>query len=85
MGSVPPAVWKGLGVLQLAGGVLIWLPKIRRLVAGFFVLFMLFFIVVHLVYGTYDVGGAASIAVLLGLVVWNPSFLSGKAAQEETT
>jgi hypothetical protein len=27
---------------------------------------------------TYDIGGAISMAIMLGVLVWNPSFLSGK-------
>ncbi len=75
---IPPLVWKGLGVLQLAVGILIWLPSIRKYVASFFVVFMLFFTMVHLVENTYDIGGAVFMAVLLGLLAWNPNFLNGK-------
>jgi len=78
MGSIPTAVWKLLGVLQLAAGVLIWLPKFRRYVAGFFVIFMLVFTIIHLFAQTYDIGGSIFIAILLGLLVWNPGFLIGK-------
>lgn len=76
--GIPPAVWKVLGVLQIAGGILIWLPKFRRYVVGFFLLFMLFFIGVHLGKGTSDVGGALFMAILMALLVWNPSFIRGK-------
>ena len=76
--SISPMIWKALGVLQLAGGILIWMPKYRKYVTGFFTGFMIFFIIVHLSQNTYDVGGAASMAVLLGLLTWNPSFLGGK-------
>lgn len=78
MGSIPPTIWKLLGGLQLAAGVLIWLPKFRKYVAGFFFVLMLVFIVIHLRENTYDIGGAAFMAVLLALVYWNPAFLSGK-------
>lgn len=81
MSSISPTIWKGLGVLQLAGGVLIWIPKLRKFVAGFFIAFMLFFTVYHLIENTYDIGGSISIAVLLGLLVWNPSFMRGKNKQ----
>ncbi len=76
--SIPTIVWKILGVMQLAGGVLIWLPSYRKYVSGFFVVFMLFFTAVHLINNTYDVGGALSMAVLLGLLTWNPIFIRGK-------
>ncbi len=75
MNSISPAVWKLLGVMQLAAGILIWLPKFRKYVAGFFVVFMLVFTGYHLVENTYDIGGALFIAVMLGLLVWNPNFL----------
>ena len=77
MDSISPVIWKVLGALQLAAGVLIWLPKYRKYVAGFFAVFMLFFTVTHLINSTYDIGGAAFMAVLLGLLAWNPAFLSG--------
>lgn len=82
MESIPAAIWKVLGVLQLVAGILIWSPKYRKYVAGFFTVFMLFFTIVHLTQGTTDVGGAAFMAVLLGLLVWNPGFLGreGKAS-----
>ena len=70
------------GVLQLASGILIWLPKYRKYIAGFFTVFMLVFTMVHLKEGTSDIGGAASMAVLLGLLAWNPSFLKGKKTNE---
>ena len=78
MDSIPPALWKLLGVLEFAAGVLIWLPKFRRYVAGLFLVLMLVFIVVHLMAGTSDIGGAAFMAILLGILVWNPRFLWGK-------
>lgn len=77
-GTIPVAVWKGLGVLQIAGGILIWLPKFRKYVVSFFIVFMLFFTIVHLSKGTYDLGGAVFMAVLLGLLAWNPSFMNSK-------
>ncbi len=76
--SVPPVAWKMLGALQLAAGVLIWFPRFRKYVAGFFAVFMLIFTSMHLIANTYDVGGAVFMAVLLGLLVWNPAFLNKK-------
>lgn len=78
MDSISPTVWSVFGVLQLAAGILIWLPKYRKPVAGFFTVFMLVFTIVHLVNGTYDIGGAASMAVLLALLTWNPDFMNRK-------
>lgn len=78
MSSISPLVWKLLGVLQLAGGILVWFPKFRKPVAVFFMIFMLFFTLYHLVESTYDIGGSSFMAVMLGLLVWNPSFLRGK-------
>lgn len=75
---INPTVWKGLGVLQILGGILIWLPKFRRPVAVFFIGFMTFFTGFHLINNTYDVGGAAFMAVLLGLLLINPGFLRGR-------
>ncbi len=78
MTSISPIIWKVLGVLQLLAGVLIWLPSTRKYVVGFFTVFMIVFSIVHLVQGTTDVGGAAFMACLLGLLVWDPPFLGGK-------
>lgn len=76
--SIPSSVWMILGVLQLAAGILIWLPKFRKGVAGFFFIFMLVFTVVHFTQGTTDVGGAAFMATLLGVITLNPTFLRPK-------
>jgi len=78
MNNIPPTIWKLFGVLQIAGGILIWLPKFRKYVAGFFVVFMLTFTIYHLVENTYDIGGSASMAALLALLVWDPNFLGSK-------
>lgn len=78
MSTISPAIWKGLGVLQLAAGVLIWLPRFSKYVIGFFFVFMLFFAAVHLTQRTYDVGGAVFMALLLGLLLWNPGFMQVK-------
>lgn len=78
MNNIPPTIWKLLGVLQLAAGILIWLPKLRKYVSGFFAVFMLVFIIIHLMENTYDIGGAAFMAVLLGLLAWDPDFLKSK-------
>ncbi len=75
--SISPIVWKIFGVLQFAASILIWLPKYRKYVAGFFSIFMLVFTVIHLMADTYDVGGSAFMGVLLALLVWNPSFFGG--------
>jgi len=64
--------------LQMIAGALIWFPRLKRYIAGFFTVFMLVFIIYHLFESTYDIGGAAFMAVMLGLLVWNPSFLKGK-------
>jgi len=76
--SISTAVWTVLGVIQIISAVLIWLPKTRKYVVGFFFVFMLVFTAVHLSQGTYDVGGAVFMAALLGLLVWDPSFIHGK-------
>ncbi len=76
--SISPSVWLVFGVLQIAAGVLIWIPKYRKSVAGFFFVFMVIFTIVHLIDQTYDIGGSTSMAVLLGLLLWNPGFLGGK-------
>lgn len=78
MAGIAPMIWKTLGVLQLAGGILIWVPRYRKYVAGFFVGFMLFFTAFHLIEGTSDIGGALFIAGLMGLLIWNPSFMRKK-------
>lgn len=73
--SISPIAWNVLGVSQLISGILIWSPKYRKHIAGFFAVFMVVFSIVHLTQSTYDFGGAAFMAVLLGLLAWNPSFL----------
>ena len=78
MESIHSDIWKGVGVLQLLAGVLIWVPKPRKYVAGFFFVFMLVFIIVHLSQGTNDIGGAVFMSILLGLLVWDPSFIRAK-------
>lgn len=78
MNEVPSLIWKGLGVIQVISGILIWMPKYRKYVAGFFFVFMIVFTIVHLTQDTYDIGGAIFMAVLLGLIVWDPGFLKGK-------
>jgi len=77
MNEINPLIWKALGVLQIAAAILIWSPKFRKGISGFFMIFMIVFTIVHLSQGTRDVGGAAFMAVLLGVIFWNPSFLRG--------
>lgn len=78
MGNISSTVWSILGVVQIIAGVLIWLPRYRKHIAGFFVVFMLVFSVIHLTQGTYDVGGAVFMAILLALIAWNPKFIRPK-------
>lgn len=72
--TISPAIWKVFGVLQLAAGLLIWIPKYRKYVSGFFLIFMLCFTIYHLSQQTYDIGGSTFMAVLLALLVWDPTF-----------
>lgn len=76
--NISPIIWKGLGVTQILAGLLLWVPKFRKPVAGLFAVFMIVFVVIHLTQGTSDTGGAASMAIFLGLLNWNPSFIRGK-------
>lgn len=78
MNNIPVSIWKILGVLQILGGLLIWIPTYRKYVAGFFIVFMLTFTIIHLANSTYDIGGSLFMAVLLSVVLWNPSFLNRK-------
>ena len=78
MDNISTTVWSVLGVMQIAAGILIWFPKFRKYVAGFFAVFMLVFSIVHLTQNTSDVGGAAFMMVLLAVLAWNPSFMKGK-------
>jgi len=78
MSNISPVVWKSFGVLQLAAGILIWVPKFRKYVAVFFMVFMVVFTIYHLTKSTYDIGGSTFMAVMLGLLVWNPGFLRKK-------
>lgn len=73
--SIPTPIWSLFGVLMIASGILIWLPKFRRPVLIFFCLFMLTFTIIHLINGQSDIGGSLFMGVLLGLLVWNPKFL----------
>ncbi len=75
METISPLIWKLLGVLQIAGGIFIWLPKFKKYVVGFFFVFMIVFSGVHLMQNTKDIGGAVFMAALLGVLLWNPSFL----------
>lgn len=79
---IPSLIWKVVGVLQIVAGILIWMPKYRKFVAGFFFIFMLVITVVHLTQSTYDIGGSIFMAILLGLLVWNPAFINGKRKSE---
>ncbi|MCD2259144.1 hypothetical protein [Psychroserpens luteolus] len=76
--NISTTLWKVLGGLQIAAGVLIWFSKLRRYVAGFFVIVLLFFTIYHLKERTYDIGGSTFMAVLLGLLAWNPKFIQKK-------
>lgn len=78
MNKITPMAWKALGVVQILGGIAILLPNFRRTVALFFFLLMIFFTGFHLTQGTYDIGGSVFMAALLGLLVWNPSFIRSK-------
>lgn len=78
MEYVSPLIWKGLGVLQVIAGLLIWSPKFKKYVVGFFAVFMVVFVIIHLMNNTSDVGGAAAMAIMLGVLVWNPSFINTK-------
>ena len=80
MGSVPTMVWYTLGVLQIITGILLWMPKFRKNLAGFWMVFMFIFTAVHLSQNTTDYRGALIMGVILGLLVWNPSFIRGKNA-----
>ena len=77
--SIPTIIWSVLGVLQISSSILLWMPKYRKYVSGFFSVFMLIFTVIHLSQGTTDIGGSAFMGVLLGLISWNPSFLGDRS------
>lgn len=77
--SIPTMIWKLLGAIQIASGTLIWHAKFKKLIVGFFSVFMIIFSIVHLTQGTYDIGGSTSMAVMLGLLAWNPSFIGGRS------
>lgn len=79
MNSISPILWKLFGLLQLFASILIWIPKFRRYVAGFFLIFMLAFTIYHLSHNTYDIGGAIFMSVILGFLVWSPKFIQGSS------
>ena len=81
--NIPVVIWKVLGALQIIAAVLIWLPKYRPFIAGFFAVFMIVFSIVHLTQGTHDIGGAAFMAVLLGILVWDPNFIRGRQSKPQ--
>ena len=76
--NISPTLWKVLGGLQLTAGILIWFSNLRKYVAGFFVIILLFFTLYHIKENTYDIGGSIFMLVLLGILLWNPTFLQGK-------
>jgi len=76
--SISPIAWQGLGVLLISCGILLWSPKYSKHIAGFWAVAMLIFSIIHLIRGTYDIGGAVFLAVLLGLLVWSPEFILSK-------
>lgn len=78
MDNIPSTAWMFLGVMQIAAGILIWIPKYRKYVVGFFAVFMVVFVIVHLTQGTSDIGGAAAMAAQLSILVWNPAFIHKK-------
>jgi len=78
LADIPPSIWNVLGVIQLVSAILIWKPQFKKPIAGFLIAFMLFFIIKHLIGGTYDIGGAVFMAALCGLLLWNPGFMRGK-------
>ena len=81
MDTIPPMVWSAFGVLQLLAGFLICFPSTRKPTAIFFAIFMLVFTIYHLTQQTYDIGGSAFMAILLGLIAWNPPFLRTKSSE----
>ena len=78
MDYIPEIIWKVLGIIDLVAAVLIWHPTYRKYIAGFFFVFMLIFTGIHIAMGTYDIGGSIFMAILLGLLVWNPQFIQEK-------
>lgn len=78
MDNISTTLWKVIGGAQVLAGILIWVPRLRKYVAGFFVVVLLFFTGYHLKENTYDIGGALFMAVLLGILVWSPAFLQGR-------
>lgn len=78
MGNISTTVWSILGASQIVAGVLIWMPKYRKYVAGFFAVFMLIFTVIHLIQNTSDFGGSLIMGLMLALIAWNPKFIRGK-------
>ena len=76
--EIPGVIWQMLGVIQFASALLIWSSKYRKYIVGFFSVFMFIFALVHLSQGTYDIGGAVFMGLLLLLLVWNPKFLGNR-------
>lgn len=77
--SIPSVSLKIIGVIQILGGFLVWIPTFRKPIASFILGLMIFFIGWHLIDGTYDIGGAVFLGVLSVLLMKTPSLLSSKS------
>jgi len=83
--SIPAMLWMTIGGLQFISGILIWSSRFRKPLVGFWMVFMLVITVVHLALGQSDVGGAVFLAILMALLVWNPSLLRLKKQWRDCT
>ena len=78
MSKVSPILWKTIGGIQIVAGILIWSAKIRKYIAGFMLAILIYFTLYHIIEKTSDIGGSIFMALLLAIIVWNPSALRKK-------
>jgi len=72
LADVNPMVWRGVGVLQLTAGLLVWNKKFSKPIALIMLGVMIYFIIRHLVDKSLDIGGAAFMAVLAINIIADP-------------
>lgn len=80
MGVGSSLMWKLTGVIEILLGVLLFLGRYTNFILGFIIGLMLWAILMHIVNGTYDIGGAIFLAILCII----PFFLGEKNNQTKT-
>lgn len=70
--SINPTTLKVIGITQILMGISVWNVKWRSSVAWLILGLMVYFIIRHIVEGTYDIGGAVFMALISILIIWDP-------------